>query len=329
MGQPGRSQRPRASRWARAEVGGAGGEVAQQRRRRAVAGRRAGPADRVGGTESRQRRWQRAPGPTAGRARGAARARWRDSRSSHRERGEPDGVVERLVLRRRDLGVPVPAAVERVAAPPGRPGPAPPTRSASKTLPRRHVEEDLRQVLAADQVDVVDAQVDRRHLVPGGAAGPLPLDHLGQPAPEAVARPPGRPARSPRPRGTRRRRRRRRAAPSGAPTSRATGCASPGCATARRRRCRPARACRAPCRARSRWCGRSASTHPSTAAGLAPGPRGLPTRRRGTGPLRPGPAALLGEQRGELELERADRGLGRRSATRCSRRRRRRCRCGR
>ena len=33
---------------------------------------------------------------------------------------------------------------------------------------------------------MVHAQVDRRDLVPGGATGPLPLHHLGQPAPEAV-----------------------------------------------------------------------------------------------------------------------------------------------
>ena len=36
------------------------------------------------------------------------------------------------------------------------------------------------------EVDVVDPQVDGRHLVAGGPAGALPLHHLGQPAPQAV-----------------------------------------------------------------------------------------------------------------------------------------------
>ena len=100
--------------------------------------------------------------------------------------GQADALVEGLVLDRGHLGVPVPAAGQDL---PGRPGtPARPAEEERvEDAGRGHVEEDLRQVLAADQVDVIDAQVDGRHLVAGGAARPLPLDDLGEASPQAVA----------------------------------------------------------------------------------------------------------------------------------------------
>ena len=85
------------------------------------------------------------------------------------ERSRSDNVVEVLVLHRSDLGVPV--------APQSTSGPGRATDQAgrSKTCVGRCVEEDVRHVLATHQVDVIDAQVDRCHLVPAAPDRPLPL----------------------------------------------------------------------------------------------------------------------------------------------------------
>ena len=52
----------------------------------------------------------------------------------------------------------------------------------------RGVEEDIRHVLAAHQVDVIDAQVHRGDFVAAAPDGALPLDHLGPSAPQPVSR---------------------------------------------------------------------------------------------------------------------------------------------
>ena len=101
------------------------------------------------------------------------------------DRGPPHGLVERLILGRRHLGVPV-ADARHSATPRPRPPARPADEEPVEDVRRRHVEEDLREVLAADQVDVVDAEVDGRHLVPRGTPGPFPLHHPGQASPQAV-----------------------------------------------------------------------------------------------------------------------------------------------
>ena len=118
----------------------------------------------------------------------------RSGRRGRRERhrligatsGEADRLVEGLVLRRRHLGVPVASAGRDLAR---RSSTAARTTEEQRVedAGRGHVEEDLGEVLAADQVDVIDAQVDGRHLVAGGAARSLPLDHLGQATSQPVA----------------------------------------------------------------------------------------------------------------------------------------------
>ena len=118
---------------------------------------------------------------------GLRRAGVRRSAPVRSERGETNGLVERLVLDRGHLGVPVPAAGERLVAPlRPPPGLVRGDEQRVEDVGRRHVEEDVREVLAADQVDVVDPQVDGRHLVTGGAARPLPLHDRGQPAAQPV-----------------------------------------------------------------------------------------------------------------------------------------------
>ncbi len=103
----------------------------------------------------------------------------------------PDRRIQSLVLGRRHLGVPVASTGQN----PATTGTT--TRATTGTaLPsdqqgvehggRRHVEQDVREVLAAHQIDVVHPQVDRRHLVARSAPGALPLDDLGQPAAQAV-----------------------------------------------------------------------------------------------------------------------------------------------
>ena len=62
----------------------------------------------------------------------------------------------------------------------------PPDQQGVEDVRRRRVEEDVREVLAADEVDVVDPQIDGRHLVTGCPSRALPLHDGGQPAPQAV-----------------------------------------------------------------------------------------------------------------------------------------------
>ena len=96
----------------------------------------------------------------------------------------PDLLVEGLVLRGRHLRVPVPAARKDLAAGPA--GPAlPGDEQVVEDVRGRDVEEDVGEVLATDQVHVVDAQIDRRHLVARGPPRALPLDDVR----EATAQP--------------------------------------------------------------------------------------------------------------------------------------------
>ncbi len=98
------------------------------------------------------------------------------------ERGPPDLGVELLVLRRRHLGVPVagqPLLAARSAAPRA-------DQEIVEHVGRRGVEQDGGEVLATDEVHVVDPEVDGRHLVAGCPAGALPLDHVGPPPAQAV-----------------------------------------------------------------------------------------------------------------------------------------------
>ena len=128
------------------------------------------------------------PGPAPGRAaRPATRMRGRHRRppapsspgSEHeRPRRAPGtrGARPRRTSPRRRAGR---------RGPSGRPG-SDLDQQGVEDVRRRHVEEDVREVLAADEVDVVDTQVDGRHLVTGCPPGALPFHHGGQPAPQAV-----------------------------------------------------------------------------------------------------------------------------------------------
>ena len=93
-----------------------------------------------------------------------------------RERGADVGV-QRRVLGRRDLAEPVGAAP---AVPAGE--------QAVEEMVRRRVHDDLRQVLAADEIDVVDAEIGGHDLVAGRTVRALPLDQDRRPAAQAVAR---------------------------------------------------------------------------------------------------------------------------------------------
>ena len=102
-----------------------------------------------------------------------------DRRGQHgfgRERRAHRGV-QRLVLGRRDLAEPVGAAAT-----------VPAREQAVEQMMRRRVDHDARQVLAADQVDVVDPQVGGHDLVARSAMGALPLDEQWDATPQAFAR---------------------------------------------------------------------------------------------------------------------------------------------
>ena len=86
-------------------------------------------------------------------------------------------LVQRGVFDRRDLAEPV--------------GTAPAVAAGEQTVEemvRRRVHDDVREVLAADEVDVVDAEIGRHDLVAGRAVRALPLDQDRRPAAQAVAR---------------------------------------------------------------------------------------------------------------------------------------------
>ena len=185
-GQPGRSHWPSASRCGTvrstarggrscSSAGGAAPEWPVRTRAPPVTG----TAPRPG---SAGRRRARPPGSLAAGAAGTVRRRLGRHAPSA---AHADGLVQGLVLGRRHLGVPVAAAGEHL---PRDPAPAglPTEEEGVEHAGRGDVEEDVREVLAADQVDVVDAQVDGRHLVARGAARALPLDHPGQAPPQAV-----------------------------------------------------------------------------------------------------------------------------------------------
>ena len=89
--------------------------------------------------------------------------------------GAPTGVVELAQLLRGHHLVPV--------------GLLPLARGGEQPVEepgRRRVGDVARQVLAADEVHMVDAQVHRRHLVAGRATAAGPLDQAREPAPQRV-----------------------------------------------------------------------------------------------------------------------------------------------
>ena len=234
---------------------------------------------------------RRIPGATRRPATRSAAGRARSSSEQGSTRGAspavtqraPDRVVERLVLAGRHLGVPVAAAGEDVAG-----GPAgtalPADEQVVEHVRGRHVEQDLREVLAADQVDVVDAQVDRRHLVARRPAGALPLHHGRQPSPQPVVGgeeglavgPGGVELGVEGAAGAQ--------APRGGPTFGGEAVHHRRAGAHRLVDAGQIRACRGRCRARSPWCGRSASTHPGTARGSVRESRAC---HRGAGAERP------------------------------------------
>ena len=116
----------------------------------------------------------------AGRAGGAGGPRWRARRD-----------------RRGDRSSPVAGRHASYRAPAARRGPTTSYQSVCSHVPdggqqpveepgRGRVGDVARQVLAADQVDVVDPQVDRRHLVTRRPTAPGPLDQAGPPSPQGV-----------------------------------------------------------------------------------------------------------------------------------------------
>ena len=214
-GQPARSQCPRASRWAHGQVDRARG------RQLAEAGAAPGAAaprravDVAGGV-----------GGARGRAAPRRRTRGRVVPVGHdRGRGEvasPASPARRPSRAasgrtRRAPGTRAGATSAYQSPPPGPsiprsargPRPGPPKQERVEDTGRRDVEEDLREVLAADQVHVVHPEVDGRHLVARGAARSPSTRRSGAGGRAARRRRSGRPARWPRRRGTRRRRRRR------------------------------------------------------------------------------------------------------------------------
>jgi hypothetical protein len=66
-----------------------------------------------------------------------------------------------------------------------------PVGTAQKPLeqePRRRVDHDFREVLAADEVDVINSQIYGGYLVAGRAVRSLPLDHDRAASSQAVGR---------------------------------------------------------------------------------------------------------------------------------------------
>ena len=172
----------------RGEVDGARGQILHRGRCRTAPGRGRGGHPRSGCHVQPRQRHGCQPDELAARI-GAGVAAIDEGGAVGRvgvASGRADGLVERLVLGRRDLGVPVTPAgqdLPRRSGPPARPT----EEQCVEDAGRGDVEEDLGQVLAADQVHVIDPEVDGGHLVARGAAGSLPLDHLGQASPQAIA----------------------------------------------------------------------------------------------------------------------------------------------
>ena len=94
--------------------------------------------------------------------------------------GEADDVEELLILGRRNLGVPITSG-----APP-TPGEAADQQGIEDVSGRR-VEQDVRHVLAADQVHVVNPQIHRRDFVPAATYRTLPLHDLWSTSTETIA----------------------------------------------------------------------------------------------------------------------------------------------
>ena len=99
--------------------------------------------------------------------------------------GIPDRRVERLVLHWSHFGVPVATARQHSTGRPATPALAG-DQQVVEHVGRGHVEQNVREVLTADQVDVVHAQVDRRDLVARSASGAFPLDDQGQPPTQSL-----------------------------------------------------------------------------------------------------------------------------------------------
>ena len=95
----------------------------------------------------------------------AGRARWRPGRTGRARPAPPGATASYQSVR---------SQVPEVAS------------SPSKSRAGRGVGQDVRLVLAADQIDVVDAEVDGRHLVPRRPPPSGPLDGERRPAAQSV-----------------------------------------------------------------------------------------------------------------------------------------------
>jgi hypothetical protein len=89
-----------------------------------------------------------------------------------------DHGVERGVLRRRHFVVPVGTGAQSVSA----------LEEPVEEVLGRRVDDDAREVLAADDVHVVDAEVGRHRLVADRTVRPLPFDDDGRPVSQRITR---------------------------------------------------------------------------------------------------------------------------------------------
>ena len=90
--------------------------------------------------------------------------------------GTDAALIQVLVGLGRDLEEPV------------RPVAAPLGQESIEDMGRRHVEQDVRAVLAADEIHVIDSQIGRDLVVSGRASGPLPFDPVGHSTTQAIWR---------------------------------------------------------------------------------------------------------------------------------------------
>ena len=154
----------------RREIGGALGKVSQ-----------------CLGRLSHHGAWARVPrlGPFEAGQRQGRGLRSIGHRSRFRLRSVPHGVahqrIKPLVLGRGNVGVPINATAT----------PAPgwtADQEKIEDMSGGSIEEDVGHVLAADQVDVIDAQIHRGDLIAAAPDDALPFHRLGQSSPEPVPR---------------------------------------------------------------------------------------------------------------------------------------------